>query len=141
VDQVIDTEGRARLRRRLEEAVAAGCVRLVLECSRVQHIDEGAVADLSHARAELGRYGGTLVVQEPSWAFTRVVQRSGYPELLDPDPSDPSPPAADQRPAVQPVDLVGRLAARVAQRRSPGTGRHRRPGTSGVLVAVGRRHD
>ena len=138
--EVLDSEGRAQLRRSLDDALAAGCVRLAVDGAHVRHVDQGAVADLRGAGAELRRRGGVLVVRAPSWAFTRVVETSGGRELLETDDvAWPEPVVEDERGAAEPVDLLGRLAQRAAQPRRPSRGRHRRVGSAPVLVVVGHR--
>ena len=140
--EVIDTEGRAQLGRRLDEVLAARCVHLAVDGAHVQHIDQGAVLDLRRAGAELRRRGGVLVVRAPSWAFTRVVEAAGCTDLLDTDDGAAvGRPVDHGRRGAEPVYLLDRLAARASGPRRYSTGRHRRVGPAHVLLAVGRDPD
>jgi anti-anti-sigma regulatory factor len=136
VADVLDGPGRADLGHRLDDALAAGCTRLVVDCSQVQHVDERTVSDLAAASVEMSARGGALVVRAPTWAFTRVVERCGRNDLLDMARA-PEPTTGEPRSPVEPVDLRDRLAEH-ASRRGPRVARHRRPG---VLVEVGRPRD
>jgi anti-anti-sigma regulatory factor len=80
--ELLDVEGRAQLRRTLDEARGSGCSRLVVDCSRVQHIDQATLADLCAAASDLAARGGRFRVRSPSWAFTRIAEQWGCADLL-----------------------------------------------------------
>jgi anti-anti-sigma factor len=80
----LDSRGEAQLRRRLDDAVSAGCTRLDVDCRRVHSIGRPALAVLADAKRSMERRGGTLVVTGRSDAFTRAVVREGFREFLEP---------------------------------------------------------
>jgi hypothetical protein len=79
---VLDDTGRRQLRRRLEEAIGAGCLRLDVDCAQVRHVAPETLRDLTTARSELERRGGELVVRTPSLIFSRAVRLAGREDLL-----------------------------------------------------------
>lgn len=82
VATVLDDQGRVQLEHRLEEAIAAGCRTLEVDCGQVQHIKPASVLCLAAAKMEMERYGGSLVVRAPSATFVDAAERAGRVDLL-----------------------------------------------------------
>jgi anti-anti-sigma regulatory factor len=77
-----DLTERAELHRRIEDAIALGCVRLEVDSAAVTFIDAGCLRELDAGRVRLAKLGRSLVVRRTSPVFERVVTLSGYPGLL-----------------------------------------------------------
>jgi hypothetical protein len=78
----LDQVGEVELRRRLDDAVAAGCTALEVDCSRVRQIQRPALVALSEAKSHLESRGGALVIAKPSTVFTVAAQRGGFTDLV-----------------------------------------------------------
>jgi anti-anti-sigma regulatory factor len=115
-----DVTERAELHRRIEDAIALGCVRLEVEGAAVTFIDAGCLRELDAAKARLAKDGRSLVVRRASPVFERVADLSGCPGLVtEPQTSGVSAPvtAPDGRTAFRRPGPPG--GTRPARRRSP----------------------
>ncbi|WP_244931321.1 STAS domain-containing protein [Nocardioides sp. W7] len=82
VADVLDGEAEEDLQRRIDDAIAAGCLRLDVDCRRVVQAGWGSLAVLSAAKAYLESVGGALRVTRASAAFTRTARAAGLHELV-----------------------------------------------------------
>lgn len=82
VADVLDGEAEADLQRRIDDAIAAGCTRLDVDCRRVVQVGWGSLAVLSAAKAYLESAGGALRVTKASAAFRGAAQAAGLHELV-----------------------------------------------------------
>jgi hypothetical protein len=94
----LDQVGEAQLRRRIEDALDAGCRVLEVDCGRVRHIERPSLIALSEAKAHLESRGGALVVTKQSIAFKTAALASGFADLAGSDGVS-APPVRLSQPA------------------------------------------
>ena len=84
----LDHTGAAELRRRIDDARAAGCTVLEVDCARVAHIATPSLVELAATKAQLESRGGALRVTRYSRAFEAAARAGGFDELV---PRDATP--------------------------------------------------
>ena len=89
----LDLKDRVELRRRLEDVIALGCVRLDVDGTGVTFIDSGCLRELDAARARMTALGRSLVVRRASPVFERVADVADRRQLLPRPGSWASAPA------------------------------------------------
>jgi anti-anti-sigma factor len=77
-----DVAERAELHRRIDDAIALGCLRLEVDGTAVTFIDSACLRELDAGKARLARRGRSLVVRRASPVFERAANLSGYRGLL-----------------------------------------------------------
>lgn len=78
----LDQAGEEQLRRRLDDALTAGCVRLEVDCSAVRRVERPSLTALSAVKERLEARGGSLVVTAPSAAFVWAATQAGFRGLV-----------------------------------------------------------
>jgi anti-anti-sigma regulatory factor len=92
----LDGAGEQQLQRRIDDALTAGCVRISVDCARVERIQRESLFALAATKAHLEASGGSLVVRSPSPGFVRAAELAGFSGLLA--PSRPAAPRPGPRP-------------------------------------------
>jgi anti-anti-sigma factor len=141
VTGVLDIPAQCEFRRRLRDAVKAGCLQLDVDCDDVRYIPAASLHDLALARAELARHGGSLVVVKASEAFTAMARAAGRVDLLPEPPPESSPEevAARVTELVEMARRIGRADRRPSFAVVPGR-RRSTPDTSDASAGADTSH-
>jgi len=73
----LDLDSAPRLRRRLQETMAAGRVHMVVDLAALSFIDSTGISVLVEVHKDACRRGGGLVVRSPSPAVRRLLEVTG----------------------------------------------------------------
>lgn len=81
----LDLRSTARVRERLEDALAAHPARLVVDLSQCTFVDAGALAMLLEAHRRISRAGGVLTLRACSPRVLRLLSLTGLRRVFDLD--------------------------------------------------------
>jgi len=130
----LDAFDAAELRRRLDDAVAAGVIHFTIDASGVTFIDAGGLDALVRLRNTARAAGGNLTVSAASWVFVRTATLAGLAHAFEPDPRSALPTRRrTMRVDRRHVDLGRPAYLRVQRLGAPLT----RTGLYGLLLEAG----
>jgi anti-sigma B factor antagonist len=80
-----DLAARERMQQLLDEALATGAAKVVVECSRLNYLESACLRILIQAHAHAAAEGRVLVVDRASGIVQRVLELAGVAEILSDD--------------------------------------------------------